>query len=163
MPNEPNDMDSMTTKSDVAGTAMAGVFILLAAAAMWDTTTMVDADSYVFPRAVLIAMIVFCGLLIVRNLVRPGPSGANASAGSSARRVLLVTAMLGSTALMPVVGFFIAGLGAFLAIMMVAMYDPWTPYRRIVYPLACAAIVVVFYILFTRVLLVPLPSGLLFD
>ena len=160
----PNNMDRTTPKSDAAGTLTAGVFILVAAAALWDTTTMVDADSYVFPRAVLIAMIIFCGLLIVRNLARPGPAGASASAGSSTpRRVLLVAAMLGSTALMPVVGFFLAGLAAFLAIMMIAMYDTWTPYRRIVYPLSCGAIVVVFYILFTRVLLVPLPGGLLFD
>ncbi len=154
----------VSTGSDVAGTVTAGIFILVAAAALWDTTTMVDADSYVFPRAVLIVMILLCGLLIVRNLVRPGPPGANAPAGASTpRRVLLVAAMLGSVALMPVIGFFLAGLGAFLAIMMIAMYDTWTPYRRIVYPLSCVAVVVVFYILFTRVLLVQLPTGLLFD
>ena len=159
-----NDTGSMTKRSDVAGTVTAGIFILVAAAALWDTTTMLDADSYVFPRAVLISMIVFCGLLIVRNLVLPGPSGVGAADGASTpRRVLLVAAMLGSTALMPIIGFFLAGLGAFAAIMMISMYDPWTPYRRIVYPLACLAIVAVFYTLFTQVLLVPLPTGLLFD
>ncbi len=160
----PNDADSMTTKSDVAGTVMAAVFILVAVAALWDTTRMLDSDSYVFPRAVLIAMIIFCVTLIVRNLVLPGPAGASESAGASTpRRVLLVAAMLGSAALMPIIGFFLAGLGAFLAIMMIAMYDPWTPYRRIVYPLAGTAVVGVFYFLFTRVLLVSLPTGFLFD
>jgi len=159
-----SDATSMSPGRDVAGTVTAAIFILVAAVALWDTTTMTDSDSYVFPRAVAIAMIVFCGALIVRNLVRPGLDRADAPSDSSTpRRVLLVAAMLGSTALMPFVGFFLAGLGAFAAIMVIAMYDPWTPFRRVVYPLACAAIVVGFYVLFTRVLLVPLPTGVLFD
>ena len=44
---------------DLAGIILAVIFILVAVAALWDTTNMADSDSYVFPRAVAIAMIVF--------------------------------------------------------------------------------------------------------
>jgi hypothetical protein len=143
----------------------AAVFILIAVIALWDTTNMVDADSYVFPRAIAISMIVFSLLLIVWNLVRP--SGGDGEAGppgaSTPRRVLLVGAMLLSAFLMPVVGFLVSGLFAFVAIMLTAMFDPWTRYRLVVYPLVAVAVVLGFYFLFGELLLVPLPVGSVFD
>ena len=144
---------------------VAAIFILMAVVALWDTTTMTDADSYVFPRTVAIAMIVFCTLLIAWQLVVPGAGkgqGPVADASTS-RRVGLVAAMLVSTILMPWLGFVISGFFAFVALTFCAMYDPWTPYRRIVYPLVCVAIVLGFYALFAKLLLVPLPLGSLFD
>ena len=143
----------------------AAVFILIAAIALQDTTTMVDADSYVFPRAVAIAMIVFCLLLIAWGLIRPASGNGDAAApgASTARRAGLVAAMLASTALMPWLGFLLSGLAAFISIMFIAMYDPWTRFRMVVYPLVCAAVVVGFYFLFARLLLVPLPIGTLFE
>jgi len=70
--------------------------------------------------------------------------------------------MLACTALMPVIGFVAAGLGSVVVIMLIAMYDPWTRFRLIVYPLVCVALVAGFYALFSEVLLVPLPTGMFF-
>ena len=153
------------SRRDVGGMLTAAIFILLALIALWDTTTMVDADSYVFPRTVAISMIVFSLLLIVWNLVRPEPGNGDASAAgaSTVRRVALVVAMLVSTALMPWLGFLLSGFAAFLSIMVIAMYDHWTRFRLIVYPLVCAAFVAGFYFLFAELLLVPLPVGTLFE
>jgi putative tricarboxylic transport membrane protein len=64
---------------------------------------------------------------------------------------------------MPYVGFLVSGVAAFAAITMIAMYDPWTRYRKIVYPLVCVGVVLGFYTMFAKVLLVPLPVGLLFE
>lgn len=152
-------------RRDVAGMVTAAVFVLLGAVALWDTTRMVDADSYVFPRTVAIAMIAFSLLLIVWNLVLPGPGNGqpNAPGASTPRRLALVAAMLVCAALMPVTGFLIAGLGTFLCIMLIAMYDPWTRFRLAVYPLVAVAVVLGFYLLFSKLLLVPLPAGSLFD
>jgi hypothetical protein len=148
----------------VTGMLMAVVFILVAAAALWDTTNMADSDSYVFPSAVAIAMIVFSIALIVWNLVYPAGRDVHAVPGASTpRRVALVAAMLISTAMMPFLGFLISGVVAFAAIMLIAMYDPWTRFRTIVYPLVCLGVVVGFYTMFAKVLLVPLPVGLLFE
>ena len=64
---------------------------------------------------------------------------------------------------MPYVGFAVSGLVAFVAIMWFAMYDRWTRFRLIVYPLVGVGIVIGFYTIFAKVLLVPLPTGTLFD
>jgi hypothetical protein len=158
------DSDEKQRPRDVPGMLMAVVFIFVAAFALWDTTNMADADSYVFPSAVAIAMIVFSIALIVWNLIYPsGSNGESMPGASTSRRVALVAAMLISTALMPYLGFLISGVAAFAAIMLVAMYDPWTRYRKVVYPLVCVGVVVGFYTMFAKVLLVPLPAGLLFE
>ena len=158
------DSDEKQRPRDVPGMLMAVVFIFVAAFALWDTTNMADSDSYVFPSAVAIAMIVFSIALIVWNLIYPsGSNGETMPGASTPRRVALVAAMLISTALMPYLGFLISGVAAFAAIMLIAMYDPWTRYRKIVYPLVCVGVVVGFYTMFAKVLLVPLPAGLLFE
>ena len=149
---------------DSGGMIMAGVFILIASISIWDTTTMMDSDSYVFPRAIAIAMIVLSLMLIVWNLVRPSAAPAEEQqAGSTVRRTLLVAVMLMSCFAMPLLGFLISGILCFGILMLVAMYDAWTPKRKIVYPLVAAAIVVGFYTLFSNLLKVPLPMGLLFE
>jgi putative tricarboxylic transport membrane protein len=160
----PTETDARASGRDTGGMLMAVVFILLAVVALWDTTNMADADSYVFPRAIAIAMIVFSVALIVWNLVRPVPgNGETAPGASTPRRVGLVAAMLIGAALMPYAGFVLSGLAVFTAIMLFAMYDPWTRFRIILYPLVAVAVVVGFYTVFAEVLLVPLPAGLLFD
>ncbi len=154
---------------DLAGTIAAVAFILLASLALWDTTTMTDSDSYVFPRAIAAAMIVFCILLIAYNFINGAGDNAETDAASGAagvtstpRRVGLVAAMLLSSLAMPWTGFLLSGVFAFGAIMLFAMYDPWTPRRRIVFPSAALVVVLGFYTLFSKVLLVPLPIGFWF-
>jgi hypothetical protein len=160
----PTDSHTAPRGRDVGGMVMAVAFILLAVLALWDTTTMTDADSYVFPRAIAIAMIAFSIALIVWNLLRPSPGNSTPDEGASTpRRVGLVAAMLIGTALMPYVGFVLSGVVVFAAIMLFAMYDRWTPLRLLVYPLVGIGIVLGFYTIFAKVLLVPLPAGLLFE
>jgi putative tricarboxylic transport membrane protein len=140
------------------------VFILLAVLALWDTTSMTDSDSYVFPRTVALAMIVFCLAYMGWQLLWPKPPEAGtAPPGSTPRRVGLVLAMLGAAALMPWLGFVICGVVAFGSIMALAMYEAWTPRRLLVYALVGVAVVVGFYFLFAKLLLVPLPLGTLFE
>ena len=147
-------------RRDTGGMIIAALFILIGVVAIWDTTTMVDADSFVFPRAVSIIMIVLSIFFIAWNLMRPPAGEAQTpQPGSTPRRVALVAAMLGSAAAMPYTGFFIAGLGAFAVIMVIAMYDRWTRFRLIVYPLVCLAVVAGFFALFKKALLVPLPEA----
>jgi hypothetical protein len=148
---------------DLPGTIIAAAFILLGAVFWWDTTDMSDPDSYVFPRTVIVLMIGASLLLILRNLVYGGGRHHRSAEGSWPRRLGLVAAMLLGALAMPLVGFLPAGAAVFLAILALAMYDPWTPYRRLVFPLVGLAIVVGFYVLFSEVLRVPLPAGSLFE
>ena len=71
--------------------------------------------------------------------------------------------MLLSCFSMPWLGFLVSGIITFALLMVVAMYLEWNLKNRIIYPLVAVAIVVGFYTLFSRVLLVPLPTGLFFE
>jgi len=149
---------------DMPGMVMACLFIIIAAISLWDTTHMMDSDSYVFPRAIAIAMILLSLTLIVWNLLKPVVTKQMAATGASTiRRLSLVVVMLLSCALMPWLGFLISGFATFILLMLVAMYDKWTPKKKLIYPLIAVSVVVGFYVLFSKLLLVPLPVGLLFD
>ncbi len=140
-----------TSGRDTAGMVMASLFILLSAVSLWDTTSMLDSDSYVFPRAVAIAMILFCLILITWNLLKPVAEKKEIITDASAiRRMLLVVIMLFSCVFMPWLGFLISGF-------------EWTSKRKFIYPLVAVSVVAGFYTLFSKLLLVPLPIGLLFD
>ena len=157
-----SNTDNNMTK-DLGGAVMGGVFILVASFALWDTTSMIDSDSYVFPRAIAIAMILFSIQLICWNLIRPSKLDETHQRGSTVRRTLLVAVMLLTCIAMPWLGFLLSGILSFGLLMIVSMYEVWTIKRRIIYPLLAAAIVYGFYTLFSELLLVPLPLGQLFE
>ncbi len=143
---------------------MAAIFAGVGAIVIWDTTTYTDADSYVFPRTIAAIMIGLSVLLVIQWLLGWDGEGETATVAtpveqSIPRRIALVAAMIGAALLMPFLGFLITGLLAFAVILVAAMYDPWTPYRAIVYPVSGAIIVAGFYLLFSQVLKVPLPEG----
>ena len=151
-------------RRDNATIGMSCLFILVAAVSLWDTTHMLDSDSYVFPRAIAIAMIIFSLTLIVWHLVKPRlEKDESISEASTIRRVALVVVMLGGCIVMPWVGFLIPGILTFLSLMFIAMYDEWSMKRKILYPLIAVAIVVGFYTLFGNLLQVPLPVGTFFE
>jgi tripartite tricarboxylate transporter TctB family protein len=151
---------------DLSTPLMAAIFAGIGAVVIWDTTTYTDADSYVFPRTIAAVMIGLSVLLVIQWMLgwdRDGEGELDAVAApveqSIPRRIALVAAMIGAALLMPFLGFLVTGLLAFAVILLAAMYDPWTPYRAIVYPVSGAIIVAGFYLLFSQVLKVPLPEG----
>ncbi len=153
---------SEQSNRDISTPFMAALFVALGAIVIWDTTTYTDADSYVFPHTIAIVMIALSILLVLQWLLGRSPSEQDpgiAGAKSVPRRLALFATMLAAALLMPFLGFLGTGLIAFGAIMLTAMWDPWTPYRFVVYPVAGAVIVAGFYLLFARVLQVPLPEG----
>ena len=149
---------------DVKGSLAAMGFILLGGVAWISTDSMADPDSYVFPRAVIIVMILCCLLKIIRDFVKTNPAVAAPEApGSVIRRVLLVAIMLGGALLMPWTGFLIAGFLIFAALTFVAMFDAWTRQTAVLYAISGFVIVGGFYLLFAGVLYVPFPAGMLLE
>lgn len=144
---------------DTAGIVMAAVFVLIGGVFLNESRNLVDPDSYVFPVAICVLMMVLSIGFIVWNLLNPHPDEeASIVRGSTPRRVGLVALMLASAILMPYVGFLPAGFVVFAALMMLAMYESWTPARVLTYALVCVAIVTGFYVIFAVVFLVPLPE-----
>jgi hypothetical protein len=149
-------------RKDAGGAVVAAILVGVGCLVIWDTMEYVDADSAVFPRTFAGVMIVASLVYIVTWVIGRGEHRPEPEAGSARRRVLLVVIMLSGALAMPWIGFIPAALPVFGALLLVAMYDPWTPYRMVVYPLIGAGIVFGFYFLFSQALLVPLPTARLF-
>ncbi|PIE64788.1 MAG: hypothetical protein CSA26_06255 [Desulfobacterales bacterium] len=153
-----------SSRKDVGGLIIASLFILIAVVMLWDTTNMMDSDSYVFPRAVAIVMIALNILLIFRMLTKriTAEEKKEAPDASSVRRVALIIGMLFSCVLMSYLGFFVSAIITFLLLIRVSMYDEWTVTRKLLYPAVALALVTGFYLLFSEILLVPLPTSTVF-
>lgn len=151
--------DTNAARSDVGSALVAVLMIILGGMSIWDTTTYADFDSAVFPRAVAIGLIGFSVVYLLGWLLGRTAPAAPAEPGSWPRRILLVAAMVAAALAMPWFGFVLTALLCFLVLLVIAMHDPWTPFRLGVYPLVGAAVVGAFYLLFAKVLKVPLPQG----
>lgn len=150
-------------RKNIGEVVVSAVLIGVGCLVLWDTTTYADADSAVFPRTFSFVLIGACIAYIVVWLMGRGEERPVPESGSAIRRILLVTVMLGGALAMPWIGFLAAAVPVFGALLLVAMYDPWTPYRAIVYPLVGLALVFGFFFVFQELLLVPLPTGKLFQ
>tara|TARA_Y100000813_G_scaffold193219_1_gene172222 strand:- start:250 stop:732 length:483 start_codon:yes stop_codon:yes gene_type:complete len=154
-------------KHDTGGAVISTIFIGIACLVIWDTQSYVDPDSAVFPKTFALVLIAASLAYILQWIFRrtgvQEETGEDTGGGSVIRRVLLIAVMLGGTLAMPVLGFIGSALPVFAALTLVAMYDPWTRFRAIVYPLVGIAVVLGFFYLFREVLQVPLPVGSLFE
>lgn len=149
-------------RRDIKTIVVGVLFIVLGLVVINDTSTYVDADSYVFPRTIAITLIVLSLALVIVKVLRLGAPAEPPEPGSTPRRIGLVLAMLAAGAAMPYLGFLLSGLAAFVAIMALAMYDPWTRRRVALFGLVSVGIVAGFYGLFAGLLHVPLPGGTVF-
>ena len=155
---------SVRSKRDTGGIICAALFILVGVACLYETTQMTDPDSYVFPRMVIAGLMGLSLLLIVNSVLKPynevtEPGLTGGRVPSTPRRVLLVVSMMGSTLLMPVIGFLLAGLSAFISLMLLAQYEGWRKSKLLLYVFVAASIVCGFYGVFSYLLNVPLPEG----
>lgn len=148
--------------NDVRGTAGALVFIAVGVVVLWDAGHINNWAGAVFPRALAILMIGLSITLVVRNLLGFSGGAERPPSGSVPRRVGLVVAMLLAAVLMPYLGFMITGVAAYVAIMVVAMYERWTKLRVALYPAVGVVTVFAFHLLFDTIFHVPLPDGRLF-
>lgn len=150
-------------RRDIGEVIVAALLVSVGCLVLWDTTTYADPDSAVFPRTFACVMIAASIAYIGMWLLGRGEARPDTEPGSMTRRVLLVAVMLAGALAMPWIGFLAAAVPVFAALLLVAMYDRWTPFRSIVYPLIGLALVFGFYFVFQELLLVPLPEGRLFQ
>ena len=153
---------------DPAGTAVAILFIALGVLLITQTGRMTPMGS-VFPITISVAMIVLSAILVLRNVVL-GFRGAGRAKdevgftdnGSTVRRILFLIAMGAWVALIPVLGFFVASLLAFFAIMAIATHERATMRELAILVAVGVVILLAFYLLMANVLLIPMPRGMFF-
>lgn len=151
------------TNKGVGEVVVAALLVGVGCLVLWDATTYVDSDSAVFPRTFSFVLIAACIAYIGMWLTGRGEERGEPEPGSAVRRFLLVAVMLAGALAMPWIGFLAAAGPVFGGLLLIAMYDRWTPYRAIVYPLIGLALVFGFFFVFQELLLVPLPTGKLFQ
>ncbi len=155
-----------TGQKDIQGIIIAVTLICLGSAALWNTTSMLDSDSYIFPRVIVLVMIFLCTTFIVWQATLSANKQKDDTSSNevfSLRGLVLVLAMLIGALLMPFIGFIASSLIIFFVVVGCAMYNTWTRKRQIVYPMVGTFIILVAYFVFVKLLLVPLPSGSLFE
>ncbi|OOY06962.1 tripartite tricarboxylate transporter permease [Thioclava sp. F36-7] len=133
-----------------------GITIYLGASGM-------SALGSVFPKTIAAVLIAFSALLIVMNLRRPAGGSfklANLNTGAI-RRISLGVVLLAWVFLMPVIGFLVTSMIAFVAIMIVADYDRPPAKTWAIWILSGLLICTGFWWLMANVLLLRMPAGLL--
>ena len=157
---------------DPAGTLVALAFGALGTVLILSTGKMTPLGS-VFPITISSAMIVFSLVLILRNVVMgmravktAGTSQAvrdeHEAAGSMPRRIVFLVAMAAWLVLIPVLGFFVASVPAYFAIMIAATHERLPVKDFAILVVIGLVILTGFYMMMTNVLQIPMPRGLFF-
>ncbi len=141
------------------GSALVAALLVLFGAVLWiDSYSLLDPDSYVFPRVMIIGMAITGSLVMIRDLWKARDSEAYPP-GDALRRILLIVLMLASAAGIPFIGM---GLG--LVLLMIgaielARFEPWSWRQRILLHGIGIALAIGLTVVFRELLYVPLPMG----
>ena len=151
-------MNGSAAKSEgqLGSLIISAMFVLAGVVTLYDTLSYTDRDSQVFPQTVAIILIICASISFVARFLNPADEGGFGQ-GIWWRRVLLISTMVLTCVMMPIVGFLPAGVVAFAGGLIAAMHDRWTLSNILIYWGSGGVIMVVFYTLFKFVLHVPLP------
>lgn len=117
-----------------------------------------NEDAAVFPKVVAMALLVFVGMGLLRlTLFRRGEP--EMPSGSWPRRIALPLVMLGGIALVPILGFGVAGAVMGLGLLVISLHECLSLKAAIGLPVAVAAIILAVTFAFRDLLSVPLPVG----
>lgn len=119
--------------------------------------------SIIFPRTVVYIMALISGILVVTGFVKPSRNRIF-SVGSNVRWLVTGALFFLWVLFMPVLGFFISTVVFMTAIVgyLAGVHQRVTIGKLIVWGLIVIAEVTFFYLIFTKVLYVPLPKGMFF-
>ncbi|OCX65628.1 C4-dicarboxylate ABC transporter permease [Thioclava sp. SK-1] len=160
--DSPSPVTAKIRSRDLPAMGFAVLFIGLAVA-IWAGASGMSMLGAVFPKTIALALLVFSGLLIVQNLRRAGRARLSLTfAAGSSRRVALAVIMLGWVFVIPALGFLMTSLMAFAAIMVIADYDRPAARVWVIWGIFGAAICTVFWWLMANVLLLRMPTGIVF-
>ncbi|WEX09813.1 tripartite tricarboxylate transporter TctB family protein [Chelativorans sp. AA-79] len=140
--------------------AVLGLYVFVTSFAMSPMAAM-------FPRTVGAAMALLAVLQIAASLTgRSGRSmeagaGVRAQAEGIGRRISLVVVMVAWALLFPVIGIFVTSLLACIALMFTGTFGRQTPRRLSINLALVLTLVVLFYLLMSNILNIPMPRGLL--
>ncbi len=157
----PGQPQAVTRVRDTGALVLAAVFVVIGALALIDTRDM-SMMGAVFPTAIASLLIVFSLTMGALAALGRGVRGPAPEPAAASRRRLLLGIVFGLWVfLLPVLGFGVSGLAAFLAMMVLAEYETqptgvWL--RRVAIAVGTVA---AFWWLMSDLLLLRMPAGFL--
>jgi putative tricarboxylic transport membrane protein len=164
----PTDVLSKSATPDAARGLDAGAILLAVVFAALGITAYMATDAMspmgaVFPATISVLLVVFSIGVVVFALLRKGsPSEGGDPAASTTRRILLVIIFGLWVFLIPVLGFFVAGLAAFGTMMVLAEHESRSAKTWLIRTITAVAVVAGFWWMMADVLLLRMPMGLFF-
>lgn len=150
---------------DLPALGFGALFLVVGVMAYLQTKDM-SAMGSVFPGALAVALVSLSGLLMAFQIgspPAPARSGVVAEGKpSTLRRSAIVVALVVWALLMPVLGFFVTSLAAFLILIAIATFERLAPRVIVLYAISAVVIVGAFHLLMANVLNLRMPVGLLF-
>ena len=142
---------------------ISGVIGLLLTAVFFFALEDISWMSIIFPKTVVYIMAVISGVLVVKGFVKPSMHRIF-STGSNTRWIVTGVLFFLWVLFMPVLGFFVSTVVFMTAIVayLASARMPLTIKKFIVWVPIVIAEVTFFYLIFTKVLYVPLPEGMFF-
>ena len=144
---------------DVRGIVASLVFAAIGILAIYYSRDF-SALGAVFPRTIAAVMIVLCVVYVAVALLRPVKI-EEPQPGSAGRRIALVITMLAWALLLEPVGFLATSIVCFAAALVIANYDRWTSRLAVTYAAVGILVLGALYGVFSYVLQVPFPKGVL--
>lgn len=150
---------------EVPAIIFGALFIVLGTLAYLETKDLSPMGA-VFPKTLSVALVLFSVILIAFQFGRPAARKAKADPAavkpSNLRRFATIVVMGLWVMLLPMIGFFVTSLAAFLCLTAVATFER-PPVRSMVFYVAMAALIVgTFQVLMANVLVLRMPAGMLF-
>lgn len=155
--------NTLNKQRDIGSIISCLALIIVAVVFYYDTTTMVDSDSYVFPRAIILMLLLTAIIRVVQDVIAPSEIVSKHLGQNYIRSILLVLTLLVSISLIPFIGFLMSMGIAYFAIMYLAMHERWTRQRAWTYPVVAIIVVATLYLLFVHAFNVQFPEGMLFE
>jgi hypothetical protein len=149
-------------KRDVGSIVCTVLLMLMAVLFYYDTTTMVDSDSYVFPRAVILILLLIGLVRLVQDVIAPMEIVKTVIDKNYIRGLMFVIVMGISISMIPHLGFLTAMLLAFFVNMFASMYDEWTKKKVFLYSIIALIVVTCLYLVFEKVFMVQFPESRLY-
>jgi len=146
-----------------AGTILLAVVFAALGIMAYVATNAMSPMGAVFPATISVLLVVFSIGLVIFALLRKGsPSDKGDPAASTTRRILLTIIFGLWVFLIPVLGFFVAGLAAFGSMMVLAEHERRPAKTWLIRAITAVAVVAGFWWMMADVLLLRMPMGLFF-
>jgi putative tricarboxylic transport membrane protein len=154
-----------TAYRDVPAMAFGTLFVGIGVLAYLQIKDM-SAMGSVFPGTLSAVLVLLSLMLIAFQVGRPKAPAKAATPGavkpSTVRRFALIVAMAIWALLLPMLGFFVTSLVAFLILTVIATFERPSPRETALYAVSALVIVGSFYLLMDKVLGLRMPAGVFF-